>query len=121
MRVVATRSCIVSLTVCGSVGTADAKTYRMLPFNVAPGTGRIELSYGWTDKAGPPSTPLTSTTLDLGLWDQHGYRSAAGFRVSVGGRLASRLTGRAVSLGIISAVTGTTCISPSRARTFMTK
>lgn len=70
----------------GSVGPADAKTYRMLPFNVAPGTGRIELSYGWTDKAGPPSTLLTSTTLDLGLWDSHGYRSAAGFRGWSGSR-----------------------------------
>ncbi|MDP3856235.1 MAG: CehA/McbA family metallohydrolase [Stagnimonas sp.] len=65
----------------GSAGGGDAKSYRMLPFAVAPGTGRVELSYDWSDKPGnPPSTPLTSTTFDLGLWDQRGYRSAAGFR-----------------------------------------
>ena len=65
----------------GSAASGDAKSYRMLPFAVAPGTGRVELSYAWSDKAGnPPSTPLTSTTFDLGLWDQRGYRSAAGFR-----------------------------------------
>jgi hypothetical protein len=70
----------------GGVASGDAKTYRELPFNVAPGTGRVEMSYGWTEKAGPPSTPLTSTTLDLGLWDQHGYRRAEGFRGWSGSR-----------------------------------
>ncbi|TXI09439.1 MAG: hypothetical protein E6Q76_05655 [Rhizobium sp.] len=70
----------------GSIGTGDVKTYRMLPFNVAPGTGRIEMTYGWTDKPGLPSTPLTATTLDLGLWDQHGYRNNAGFRGWSGSR-----------------------------------
>ena len=70
----------------GSIGSGDAKTYRVLPFTVAAGTGRIEMSYGWTEKPGPPSTPFTSTTLDLGLWDQHGYRSAAGFRGWSGSR-----------------------------------
>lgn len=65
----------------GSAASGDAKTYRMLPFEVAPGTGRVELSYGWSDRAGnPPSNPLTATTFDLGLWDQRGYRSATGFR-----------------------------------------
>lgn len=70
----------------GSIGNSDAKTYRMLPFKVVAGTGRVEVSYGWTDKPGLPSTPLTSTTLDLGLWDQHGYRSNAGFRGWSGSR-----------------------------------
>lgn len=65
----------------GSAASTDAKRYRMLPFEVAPGTGRVELSYEWSDKAGnPPANPLTATTFDLGLWDQHGYRRAAGFR-----------------------------------------
>lgn len=70
----------------GSAAQADAKTYRELAFQVAPGTGRVELSYGWTDRAGPPSTPLTATTFDLGLWDQRGYRSAQGFRGWSGSR-----------------------------------
>ncbi|MES2488323.1 MAG: CehA/McbA family metallohydrolase [Pseudomonadota bacterium] len=75
-----------ALEFSGSIGSSDAKTYRMLPFKVASGTGRVEVSYGWTDKPGLPSTPLTSTTLDLGLWDQHGYRSNAGFRGWSGSR-----------------------------------
>ena len=70
----------------GSIGTSDVKHYRMLPFKVAPGTGRVEMTYGWTDKPGLPSTPLTATTLDLGLWDQHGYRNNAGFRGWSGSR-----------------------------------
>lgn len=70
----------------GAVTPADAKTYRMLPFEVTAGTGRIELSYQWTESGVLPSTPLTATTLDLGLWDQHGYRSAEGFRGWSGSR-----------------------------------
>ena len=70
-----------ALELTGSVGTADAKTYRLQPFTVAGNTERVEVSYRWTEKAGnPPGNPLTATTLDLGLWDEHGYRSAQGFR-----------------------------------------
>ena len=69
-----------AIELTGSAASGDAKTYRMLPFDVQPGTGRIELHYRWADKPGLPSTPLTSTTFDLGLWDQNGYRSDAGFR-----------------------------------------
>lgn len=69
-----------ALELTGSAANADAKTYRILPFEVKPETGRVEVSYQWTDKAGPPSTPLTATTLDLGLYDEKGYRNPAGFR-----------------------------------------
>lgn len=75
-----------ALTFTGSVTTGDAKTYRLQPFAVAPGTGRVELAYGWTDKPGLPSTPLTATTLDLGLWDNDGYRTPGGFRGWSGSR-----------------------------------
>ena len=68
------------LDLSGSVAEADAKTYQMIPFEVAPGTGRVEISYQWTERPGLPATPLTSTTLDLGLWDEKGYRNPAGFR-----------------------------------------
>ena len=64
----------------GEVAPADAKTYRMLPFTVGADTARVELSYRWTEKAGPPVTPLSATTLDLGLWDERGYRNQAAFR-----------------------------------------
>ena len=64
----------------GSVTTADAKTYRMLPFEVGLDTGRVELSYRWTEKDGPPVNEFTRTTLDLGLWDERGYRNQAAFR-----------------------------------------
>ncbi|HEY0973394.1 MAG TPA: CehA/McbA family metallohydrolase [Solimonas sp.] len=74
------------LAFTGSVGVGDAKTYRLQPFAVEPGTGRVELRYGWTDKPGLPSTPLTATTLDLGLWDADGYRVPAGFRGWSGSR-----------------------------------
>lgn len=74
------------LQLTGSVARADAKTYRVQPFSVGAGTGRVELSYGWTEKAGPPPNMFTATTLDLGLWDEHGYRAAAGFRGWSGSR-----------------------------------
>lgn len=67
----------------GKVLPGDEKTYRMLPFDVRPGTARLDITYGW--EAMPPVPPgpadvLTQTVLDLGLWDAHGYRSADGFR-----------------------------------------
>jgi hypothetical protein len=70
----------------GRVRAADAKSYHLQPFAVAPGTGRIELSYGWSEAAALPGTPLTATTLDLGLWDVRGYRNAVGFRGWSGSR-----------------------------------
>jgi len=70
-----------ALQITGSVASSDAKTYRLQPFTVLAGTGRVEVSYQWTEKAGnPPGNPLTATTLDLGLWDEDGVRSANGFR-----------------------------------------
>lgn len=73
-------------TVEGTVSSVDAKTYRAIAFEVAAGTGRIELAYGWSDNAGPPSSPLTATTLDLGLWGPGGYRRADQFRGWSGSR-----------------------------------
>ena len=73
----------------GSIDSSNTKTYHMLPFKVAPGTGRIEMTYGWTENVALPSTPVSSliaTTLDLGLWDQRGYRNNAGFRGWSGSR-----------------------------------
>ncbi len=74
------------LEFAGTVATADAKTYRLMPFTVLAGTGRVEVAYQWTDAPGLPSTPLTATTLDLGLWDSAGYRSPQGFRGWSGSR-----------------------------------
>ncbi len=75
-----------ALTFSGRATRAEAKTYRLQSFAVMPGTGRVEVAYGWTEAAGLPGTPLTSTTLDLGLWDARGYRSAQGFRGWSGSR-----------------------------------
>lgn len=69
-----------AIELTGEVSAADAKTYRMLPFEVSASTGRVEVSYRWTEKSGPPPSPLTATTLDLGLWDERGYRAADAFR-----------------------------------------
>ncbi len=77
---------VPALSFTGSVAAADAKTYHLQPFTVAPGTGRVELAYGWVEKPGLPATPLTATTLDLGLWDQRGYRTPQGFRGWSGSR-----------------------------------
>jgi len=73
-----------TLVFTGTVARSDAKQYQMQPFDVAPGTTRIELAYGWQESAGLPATPLTGTTLDLGLYDQRGVRD--GFRGWSGSR-----------------------------------
>ncbi len=59
---------------------AQAKTYDLVPFAVAPGTTRIEIVYDWGGASFLEGSQFTSTTVDLGLWDQHGYRDPDGFR-----------------------------------------
>ncbi|MGH9280226.1 MAG: CehA/McbA family metallohydrolase [Acidimicrobiales bacterium] len=71
----------------GTAFPGDERTYLMLPFDVRPGTARLEVEYGW--KALPPAPPenkLTQTIFDLGLWDEHGYRDPQGFRGWSGSR-----------------------------------
>jgi hypothetical protein len=71
-------------------GTAfpdEERTYLVLPFEVKPGTTRIEVDYDWEAlPPGLPENPLTQTVFDLGLWDEHGYRCAEGFRGWSGSR-----------------------------------
>jgi hypothetical protein len=69
-----------AIELTGSVTPGEAKTYRILPFAVGAGTGRVELSYRWFEHDGPPPSPVTATVLDLGLWDPGGYRNQAAFR-----------------------------------------
>ena len=78
----------------GSADGADAKTYRLLPFDVAPGTTRVEVGYSWADVSPAPSTPLTQSVLDLGLWDADGYRTPAGFRGWSGSRQGKTAEGQ---------------------------
>lgn len=59
-------------TMSGTVAPDLAKTYHVVPFEVAKGTTRVEVGYSWS--------PSDGTTLDLGLWDADGYRTPAGFR-----------------------------------------
>jgi hypothetical protein len=70
----------------GAVADRDARTYRVLPFTVPVGAERVEVAYGWSEAQPATSTPLTKTTIDLGLWDEQGYRSADGFRGWSGSR-----------------------------------
>jgi hypothetical protein len=72
----------------GSVTSADAKTYRTLPFDVRPGTTRVEVGYRWDDVAPLPDLPvdLVQTVFDLGLWDEGGVGTPAGFRGWSGSR-----------------------------------
>lgn len=69
-----------TLVVEGAITTADAKQYFFQPFEVGTGTGRVEVAYSWSNNDQSGSTPLTSTTVDLGLWDEDGYLQPAGFR-----------------------------------------
>lgn len=80
------------VTFTGHVTTADtssdAPRYLLQPFQVAPGTTRVEVTYDWADdQPSIPGNPLTQTVFDLGLWDNDGYRTAAGFRGWSGSRV----------------------------------
>jgi hypothetical protein len=83
----------------GVVAPVDARSYRLLPVEVAEGTTRIEVGYAWEDH-GPggapplPSTPLTQTVFDLGLWDTAGPFAAEGFRGWSGSRQGKLHTGQ---------------------------
>jgi hypothetical protein len=71
----------------GTALPADAGTYLVLPFEVVEGTTRVEVEYEWrARRPAIPENPLTQTVLDLGLWDEKGYRSADGFRGWSGSR-----------------------------------
>lgn len=66
----------------------DERSYLLLPFDVPPETARVEVAYGWAPRRpAPPDNLLNRTVLDLGLWDEHGYRAAEGFRGWSGDRL----------------------------------
>lgn len=78
------------LRLTGEVDQSDLKRYQLLPFQVGAGTGRIEVAYGWSDRPGLPSTPLTETTLDLGLYDPRGPEDPSGFRGWGGSRQGRR-------------------------------
>ncbi|HEX2192067.1 MAG TPA: CehA/McbA family metallohydrolase [Acidimicrobiales bacterium] len=71
----------------GTAFPGDARTYRQVPFEVRPGTARLEISYSF-EPLGPtlPDNPVTQTVFDLGLWDEQGYRDARGFRGWSGSR-----------------------------------
>ncbi len=68
------------------ISPADTGTYQLRPFEVAAGTTRVEVSYDWGSASLLGDTPLTATTVDLGVWDADGYRSADGFRGWAGSR-----------------------------------
>ena len=70
----------------GTVRPSDAKTYELVPFEVLPGTTRIEVSYTWS--------PVAGTTIDLGLRDAAGPFTTAGFRGWSGSRHGRRHEGQ---------------------------
>lgn len=71
----------------GTVFPGDARTYLVLPFEVKEGTTRLEVEYEYEAlRPALPANRLTQTIFDLGLWDEHGYRSAEGFRGWSGSR-----------------------------------
>ncbi|HJR25198.1 MAG TPA: CehA/McbA family metallohydrolase, partial [Acidimicrobiales bacterium] len=64
---------------------------------VAEGTTRVEVGYGWTDVVPLPSLPvgLVQTVLDLGLWDEGGVGTPEGFRGWSGSRQGKTAQGQA--------------------------
>jgi hypothetical protein len=79
----------------GEAASADARSYLVRPFAVVAGTTRVEVTYDWADnEPALPSTPLTQSVFDLGLWDERGYRNVEGFRGWSGSRAGRVSTGQ---------------------------
>jgi hypothetical protein len=67
-----------TVAVAGDIAVREAKSYRLVPFEVTTGVARLEVAYSWE--------PVPGTVLDLAIWDERGYRDAAGFRGWSGSR-----------------------------------
>ena len=79
----------------GTATQDDVGTYRMVPVEVAAGTTRVEVGYEWSDQEpAVPSTPLTQSVVDLGLWDADGQGTVAGFRGWSGSRQGRTAAGQ---------------------------
>ena len=67
-----------------------------------PGTTRVEVGYRWDDVVPLPDLPVSSlvqTVLDLGLWDEGGVGTPAGFRGWSGSRQGKTADGPGADLG----------------------
>jgi hypothetical protein len=72
-----------TVVITGTVAGEVAKSYFQNPFYVHPDSKRVEVSYQWSDvnpKASTGTDPNDTTVMDLAVWDQRGYKDAAGFR-----------------------------------------
>ncbi len=75
------------VVITGTAFPGESKTYLHLPFEVGAGVARLEIEYRYQPlRPALPENPVTQTVLDLGLWDQRGFRHAAGFRGWSGSR-----------------------------------
>jgi hypothetical protein len=59
------------ITLTGEISRADHQTYREIPFEVPPGTGRIAVDFAYTGKD-------QRTVIDIGLRDPNGQRGWSG-------------------------------------------
>lgn len=59
------------ITLTGEIARADHQTYREIPFEAPPGTGRITVDFDYTGKD-------QRTVIDIGLRDPHGQRGWSG-------------------------------------------
>lgn len=61
----------IQITLTGEITRADHQTYREIPFEVPPGTGRITVAFAYTGKG-------QRTVIDIGLRDPGGQRGWSG-------------------------------------------
>jgi hypothetical protein len=61
----------MQIKLTGEIGRADHQTYREIPFDVPPGTGRIAVDFAYTGKD-------QRTVIDIGLRDPNGQRGWSG-------------------------------------------
>lgn len=61
----------VQIVLTGEITRADHQTYREIPFEVPPGTGRIAIDFAYTGKD-------QRTVIDIGLRDPNGQRGWSG-------------------------------------------
>lgn len=70
-----------TLQLDGFAGPDQTQTYALVPFDVPPGTARIEVAYGYSDQVGSDPHLTDGNTVDLGVFDSRGAAFlTSGFR-----------------------------------------
>jgi hypothetical protein len=62
-----------TFTLTGSADSTQSQSFVYLPFDVPPGTGRIDVRYTYSDAVSSDPLVFNGNTVDIGIFDPRGY------------------------------------------------